>query len=121
MMCHSDFVDDLIKKALSNRQKAAEKPATEPGRVTFLSQLAAEMTDRVRLRSEVLNLLLAGRDSTAALMANVFFELSRRPEIQSRLRSEIDACIGADLPTFEGIKSMKYLRAVLNESLRTHP
>ncbi|KAL8792584.1 MAG: hypothetical protein Q9195_004807 [Heterodermia aff. obscurata] len=54
-------------------------------------------------------------------MANVFFELSKRPEIQSRLRREIDTCIGAGLPTYEGIKSMRYLRAVLNESLRTHP
>ena len=121
MLCDSDFVDELIKKALSNRQKAAEKSTPEPGRVTFLSQLAAETTDRVKIRSELLNLLLAGRDTTAALMANVFFELSKRPEIQSRLRREIDTFIGADLPTFEGIKSMKYLRAVLNESLRTHP
>lgn len=120
-MCHSDFVDELIKKALSNRQMAAEKSTTEPGRVTFLSQLAAETTDRVKIRSELLNLLLAGRDTTAALMANVFFELSRRPEMQSRVRREIDTCIGAGLPTFEGIKSMKYLRAVFNESLRTHP
>ncbi|CAF9909311.1 MAG: hypothetical protein HETSPECPRED_008940 [Heterodermia speciosa] len=116
-----DFVDELIKKALSNRQMAAEKSTTEPGRVTFLSQLAAETTDRVKIRSELLNLLLAGRDTTAALMANVFFELSRRPEMQSRVRREIDTCIGAGLPTFEGIKSMKYLRAVFNESLRTHP
>ena len=121
MTCHSDFADELINKALSNRHLASEKSTKEPGRVTFLSQLAAETTNRVEIRSELLNLLLAGRDTTATLMANVFFELSRRPEIQSRLRREIDTNIGADLPTFEGIKSMKYLRAVLNESLRTHP
>lgn len=117
----SGFVDKLVEKALSKTQRATEKSNEEPARVTFLSQLISETTDKVRVRSELLNLLLAGRDSTAALMSNVFFELSRRPEMQGRLRREIDDFVGSELPTFEGIKGMKYLRAVLNESLRIHP
>ena len=120
-MYHPEFVDNLIEKAQINRQKAAEKPNADHERTTFLSQLTAETTDKVRIRSELLNLLLAGRDSTAALMSNIFFELSRRPKIQARLRAEIDSFVGTQLPTFEAIKSMKYLRAVLNESLRVHP
>ena len=119
-LVRSDFVDNLVEKALS-KSHCTEKSTAEPARVTFLSQLISETTDKVRVRSELLNLLLAGRDSTAALMSNVFFELSRRPEMQARLRREIDEFVGSELPTFEGIKSMKYLRAVLNESLRIHP
>ena len=37
-----------------------------------------------------------------------------------RLRREVDPLDG-ELPTFEQIKDMKYLRAVLNESLRLYP
>ena len=114
-------MDHLIHKALSTKDRYTEETNTASKRVTFLDQLLAETTDKVRIRSELLNLLLAGRDSTAALMSNVFFELSRSRDIQDRLRREIATHVGNELPTFEGIKSMKYLRAILNESLRIHP
>lgn len=117
----SEFAEHLITQALSRKDGSTEDTNDAPKRVTFLDQLIAETTDKVRIRSELLNLLLAGRDSTAALMSNVFFELSRSPEIQDRLRREVATHIGNELPTFEGIKSMKYLRAILNESLRIHP
>ena len=110
-----------MNRALSSKDVPTDKTNTTLKRVTFLDLLTAETTDKVRIRSELLNLLLAGRDTTAALMSNVFFELSRRREIQDRLRREIATHIGNELPTFEGVKSMKYLRAVLNESLRIHP
>ena len=110
------FVDDLIEKALARQQVLDDK--TRP---TFLQQLTAETTDKVRIRSELLNLLLAGRDTTAALLANVWFELARRPEIQARLRQEVSDVVGNGLPTFENLKNMKYLRAILNEALRMYP
>ena len=119
--CCPEFVEKLITQAVSRRDESTEETNTTLKRITFLDQLTTETTDKVRIRSELLNLLLAGRDSTAALMSNVFFELSRRPEIQDRLRQEVATHVGNELPTFEGIKSMKYLRAILNESLRIHP
>lgn len=112
------YVDALIEKALAKQQPLADKDNT---RTTFLHQLTAETSDKMRIRSELLNLLLAGRETTAALLSNVWFQLARHPDIQSRLRQEVSDTVGSEKPTFEELKSMKYLRAILNESLRVHP
>lgn len=76
------------------------------------------------IRSELLNILLAGRDTTASLLSNVVWELARQPEIMERLRTEITEIAGTDIdevPTYQQIKDMKYLRAIINESQRLYP
>lgn len=72
------------------------------------------------IRSELLNVLLAGRDTTASLLTNVFFIISQRADIWEKLQADVQQLNGA-LPTFEQLKDLKYLKAVLNESLRCHP
>ena len=98
----------------------SEKKKGLSNRYVFLHELCSQTTDKIKIRAELLNILLAGRDSTAALLSNVWFELSKRPAIWSRLRNEVDA-LDNELPTFEMLKEMKYLRAICNESLRLYP
>ncbi|KAF4554344.1 Cytochrome P450-like protein 66 [Elsinoe fawcettii] len=115
-----DFVDTYVEKGLAKRPKLlAEKP-NESQRYLFIDELVRQTTDRYQIRSELLNILLAGRDTTASLLSNVWWILSKRPDIYAKLREEVDA-IGSGRPTFEEIKDMKYLKALLNESLRLHP
>jgi cytochrome P450 len=49
------------------------------------------------------------------------FELSRQPEILARLRREIISYVGDEAPTYEQLKEMKYLKAIINESQRLYP
>lgn len=72
------------------------------------------------MREEAMSLLFTARDSTAALLTNVFFQLSKSPEVCSRLRAEVDTLHGQK-PSYEQLKNLKYLRAVLNESQRVWP
>lgn len=87
----------------------------------FLDELLHQTSDMVQIRFELLNVLLAGRDTTSALLTNVWFELSKRPQVYARLRSEIDEVTGRTRPDYSQLKDMKYLRALLNESLRLYP
>jgi len=108
-----------VVKALARRdQLLSEK--TDSTRYIFLDELVRQSTDRVKIRSELLHILLAGRDTTASLLSNVWWILSRRPDIWSALRADVASLNGAH-PSFEQLKDLKYLRAVLNESLRLHP
>lgn len=69
-------------------------------------------------------MLLAGRDTTAALLSNAWLSISKNPRVWSRLQHEVNALeipLGKNRPLFEELKEMKYLRATLNESLRIHP
>lgn len=56
---------------------------------------------------------LAGFDTTASTVALTLFELSRRPDLQRRLQSEIDETMAKynNAITYEAIKEMKFLEA----------
>jgi len=69
----------------------------------------------------VLNILLAGRDTTASFLSDLWFELSRHPAVFERLRAEVGNLDLGEGLTFQTFKSMPYLRAVVNENLRIHP
>lgn len=112
-----DFVDYFVDAGFANRETIKSQTG---GRYVFLNELLKQTDDKVQIRSELLNILLAGRDTTASLLSNVWFELSRRPEVYKKLREEVNA-LGGKKPSFQQIKDMKYLRALLNESLRLHP
>lgn len=120
--CH-DFVDHFVRKGLEYRktldlEKAATAPKAE-GRYVFLNELVKHTTDPIQIRSELLNVLLAGRDTTASLLSDVWFVLARRPDIWAKLRAEVDA-LGGEKPTFVQIKDMKYLKWVLNECMESY-
>ena len=84
-----------------------------------LVQALAEVTnDRQVLRDQLVNSLLAGRDTTAATLSWLFMELSHRPDLYAKLREEVLSVIGPDgRPTYADLKAMKYLQNCLNESI----
>ena len=84
-----------------------------------LVQALAEVTnDRQVLRDQLVNSLLAGRDTTAATLSWLFMELSHRPDLYVKLREEVLSVIGTDgKPTYADLKAMKYLQNCINESM----
>ena len=90
------------------------------GRYVFLHELINQTQDPYALRSELLNILLAGRDTTAGLLSNTWHVLARRPDIWAKLKAEVDT-LGGEQPDYATIKEMKYLKWTLNESLRLMP
>lgn len=111
-----NFVDAIISRSLSRGKAGSESSKS----YVFLHELISQTTDIVKVRSELLNVLLAGRDTTASFLSNIWFLLSRSPATWTRLRTEVDALDG-ELPSFTQLKDMKYLKAVLNETLRLYP
>ncbi|KAF5332143.1 hypothetical protein D9611_008194 [Ephemerocybe angulata] len=89
---------------------------------TLLDHLSSQTSDRKILKDQALNILIAGRDTVSATVTFLFYLLSKHPNVQQRLRDEVLDTIGpSKRPTFEDVKGMKYLRAVINETLRILP
>jgi len=66
--------------------------------------------------------MIAGRDTTMATLTFVVYCLADDPAILAKLRQEILTQVGRDRrPTFDDVKECKYLRAVINETLRLYP
>ena len=117
------FVDRIVAKAQARRaEQITSGKAQHRERFIFLEELLDETSDPLKLRSELLNIMLAGRDTTAGLLTNTFFVLAREPSILVKLRAELDALhLDGASPSYDQLKNMKYLRAVFNESLRLYP
>jgi len=73
------------------------------------------------LRDVVLNFIIAGRDTTGILLTWTFFEISRHPELLSKIQAEIEVIFEGDLPTSETLGKLVYLDKFIKEVLRLHP
>lgn len=61
----------------------------------------------------------AGSDTSTATINNFFLAMILYPEVQEKIRKEIDSVIGTDrLPEFEDEDSLPYLTAALKELMR---
>ncbi|KAI9020376.1 cytochrome P450 [Hyaloraphidium curvatum] len=77
------------------------------------------MPDDEELRDVVMNLLIAGRDTTAQTLTWAFYTLAQRPDIEDKLRDEIRTVLGKDTkPGYENLKDLKLVQATFNETLR---
>ena len=112
-----NFADEVIQKAIDELKSGKQDPN---GRYVFLHALLNQTQDPYALRSELLNILLAGRDTTAGLLSNTWHVLSKRPDVWAKLKAEVDE-LGGERPGYTAIKEMKYLKWTLNESLRLMP
>ncbi|XP_050427221.1 probable cytochrome P450 6a14 [Adelges cooleyi] len=104
----NDFISLLIK--LRNEERAS----TSGEDVVF--------TDEV-LASNAFVFFLAGFETTSTTIGYCLYELALNPDVQTRLREELQRTAEANDGKFpyDSLKAMTYLDQVLNESLRVHP
>jgi cytochrome P450 len=123
-ICH-DFIDHFVRLALSKEShKTGLERVCIKEKYVFLEALAAETQDPLVLRSQLLHVLVAGRDTTASLLGWVFFCLARSPSRYTKLRDTVMHDFGTyDNPleiTFSKLKSCIYLQQCLKETLRLY-
>ena len=125
-----ELMDDIVAEYLrSHYQKPFEKACadgkkegadvSESGakKQVLIDAIAESTLDPTELRDEVLNVLIAGRDTTGALLGNVFFMLARHPDVWDRVRAEIEETYEGRLPDFESLHNLKQVRYLLNECM----
>ncbi|KAJ3842739.1 cytochrome P450 monooxygenase pc-2 [Lentinula raphanica] len=126
---HRRQVDKFVNPILEERQRQhlatsawTEKIGNDEEEETFLDHLIKHTADNQVIKDELVNILVAGRDTTASLLTFCIYVLTERPDITERLRSEILEKVGPNArPTYEIISEMKFLRAFINETLRLYP
>ncbi|KAF6748591.1 cytochrome P450 monooxygenase pc-3 [Ephemerocybe angulata] len=127
MVIINGFIDPILEAALARNQgkeklRQGEKDREVDDNESLLDHLIHYTDDPKVLRDETLNILLAGRDTTANSITYAIYMLAQNPDVLQRLRQEVLEKVGESRrPTFEDMKDMKYLRAVINETLRLYP
>ncbi|MCJ1464378.1 hypothetical protein MMC07_002991 [Pseudocyphellaria aurata] len=115
------FVDHFVEMAMNK----VPQNKTDEKNHTFLDSLLEQTNDRVKIRSELINILLAGRDTTAGFLGWLFYILARHPDIYSKLRNIIVKDFGSyeypEAISLDGLKNCHYLQNCLHETLRLFP
>ncbi|KAK5127183.1 hypothetical protein LTR85_008544 [Meristemomyces frigidus] len=126
------YADDYIHKALDRTspmesisgnlaESVTKSHSCDPPRKANVLESFAEQSDSLEeIRAGLLHLLVAGRDTTASLLSNLFISLAREPRAWRKLRAEVATLNGVQ-PDAATLKQMPYLRQCIDESLRCHP
>ncbi|HET6704283.1 cytochrome P450 [Amycolatopsis sp.] len=72
------------------------------------------------IRDELVSIMMAGTETTAATLTWAFHELSRHPEVEAKLRAELRDVLGGRPAEYDDIEKLTYTRAVVNEVLRRY-
>nr|QNS29944.1 cytochrome P450 [Nothapodytes nimmoniana] len=92
----------------------------DPSILHFLLASRDDVTSK-QLRDDLMTLLIAGHETSAAVLTWTFYLLSKEPGILSKLQHEVDSVLGDRFPTIEDMRRLKYTSRVVSESLRLYP
>lgn len=116
------FISPYIERTLSLTQDELDKLSRSDRDFTFLHNMARFTHDAKVIRDQLMAVLIAGRDTTAATLSWAVYELARCPRAYARLRAEVLATVGPRrAPSYDDLKGMAYLRHTLSETLRLYP
>ncbi len=103
-------------------QLIAARRATAADSPDLLSCLAAEpeMTPAL-IRDQLLTMLIAGHDTSTALLAWALYLLGAHPAAMTLARAEVDQVLAGNPPDQQNILGLQYLDQVIKETLRLYP
>ena len=77
--------------------------------------------NNIELRDEIMTLFFAAYEDVANALAWTWSLFAQNPEIESRLRAEIQNVLGIRPPTAADLANLPYLSMTVNEVLRLYP
>lgn len=119
------YVDTMLDDLIAERRAAGGGGEDLLG--IMLTQAHPETGERLSdraIRYQILTFLVAGHETTSGALSFALHYLARNPEVLARAQAETDAILGADPdaePTFEQVPKFRYVRRVLDETLRLWP
>ncbi|TGO61344.1 hypothetical protein BCON_0028g00320 [Botryotinia convoluta] len=119
-----EYIDVFVDKALG---KTREEPTYKgnsnlPMQKSLLEGLAKQTDDRIEIRQNVIQRMMAAHGTTYVLISNTLFFLSRNPDLYERLRDELQYLdLEASSQLFDLLRDQVFLQNILRESLRIYP
>ncbi|RZC45395.1 hypothetical protein C5167_038349 [Papaver somniferum] len=125
----NDCLDGLIRNAKDTREETdVEKlqqrdysNLKDASLLRFLVDMRGADVDDRQLRDDLMTMLIAGHETTAAVLTWAVFLLAQNPEKMRKAQAEIDSVIGRGKTTYECVKNLEYIRLIVVESLRLYP
>ncbi|XP_059504877.1 cholesterol 24-hydroxylase-like isoform X2 [Stegostoma tigrinum] len=106
------------KRAVANGEDVPKDILTS---ILKIAEQEGECDDGLMLDNFV-TFFIAGQETTANLIAFIIMELTRQPEIATKLQAEVDEAVGLKRDvTADDIGRLQYMNQVIKETLRLYP
>lgn len=112
----------LVGELVTRRRTAGEEHADFLGMLIGArdKEHGAPMPDR-ELIDEVMTLVVAGHETSAAALNWTWYLLATHPEAYARLTAELDATPERAGTSFDDAEGLRYTQAVIKEAMRLYP
>ncbi|UFQ19595.1 MULTISPECIES: bifunctional cytochrome P450/NADPH--P450 reductase [Streptomyces] len=120
------FLAEVVDEVIESR-KAAGDTATDDLLGLMLNSPhpgSGEVLDEANIRNQVITFLIAGHETTSGTLSFALYHLLKNPAALHRAQAEVDALWGDTPdpePSYEDVGRLRYVRQVLNETLRLWP
>ncbi|MBB5120549.1 P450 reductase [Streptomyces eurocidicus] len=124
------FLAEVVDEVIGARKAAAgEEAGASPDDLLGLMLDAPHPADgrpldEANIRNQVITFLIAGHETTSGTLSFALHHLLKNPAALRLAQAEVDALWGDEPdpdPSFEDIGGLRYVRQVLNETLRLWP
>lgn len=73
------------------------------------------------IRYQIITFLIAGHETTSGLLSFALYFLMKHPDKLEKAYAEVDQVLTDSIPSYPQVRNLKYIRMILNESLRLWP
>ncbi|XP_073143433.1 cytochrome P450 71AU50-like [Henckelia pumila] len=117
------FLEKIIDEHVANKKEyEEEKDFVDTMMEIIESGKAGFEFDRRNVKAVLLDMLLAGMDTSAATIEWTLSEVIRHPHVMKKLQKEVEEVVGMDQMVEEShLHKLKYLDSVVKETFRLHP
>ncbi len=115
-------LDDVVYRIIRTRQK--DKPERSDLLTILMEARDPDTGDRLsveELRNQALTVFLAGHETTALALSWTWHLLGTHPEVERKLRQEVNSVLQGRPPAREDVEQLHYTRMVIDEVLRLYP
>ena len=121
----------LIREALENKQDVDlsefesrdYKNVSDASLLRFLVDIRGDEASDRQLRDDLMTMLIAGHETTAAVLTWTIFCLCKHPDVMKKAAQSIDEIVQDPngIPTVEEIRRLRDVRMCLVEGMRLYP
>lgn len=94
--------------------------AKDPSILHFLLASGDTISSK-QLRDDLMTLLIAGHETTAAVLTWTMYCLSHHPDVAAAVAAEVDAVLGDAAPGLDDMPRLRLTTRVVNEAMRLYP
>ncbi|KAL7933075.1 cytochrome P450 [Trichoderma chlorosporum] len=117
-----DILRSTAGQVLAARQESCEATSGLKDLLNAMLQGVDPKTGRKMTEQSIIDnlitFLVAGHETTAATLSFTMYQLVTRPEVYRKVQDEIDRVVGSEPLKIDHVGKLKYLSAVIRETLR---